>query len=294
MNSECPSNLACIQHKCTDPCPGSCGVQAECHVLNHNAICTCREGFSGDPFTICNLKPITEPVKNDDPCSPYPCGSNAQCKNGICSCLPDYQGDPYSGCQPECIMNMDCAKNKACIRNKCINPCQGTCATTAICDVINHIPMCSCPKGLTGNAFINCRIVESKYLSKKVTPPYDCAPCVTDSPTRNPCFPSPCGPNSQCKELNGQAVCSCLANFIGIPPSCRPECIMSSECLLTQACLNEKCQDPCPGSCGLNAVCQVVNHNPICSCLLPYIGDPFTRCIEKRKISCSTVDLCLY
>lgn len=100
---------------------------------------------------------------------------------------------------------------------------------------------------------------------------------------KNPCSPSPCGPNSQCKQVNEQPICSCLPTFIGSPPTCRPECIISAECSLTQACLNEKCRDPCPGTCGINANCQVVNHNPICSCPVSYTGDPFTRCIEKRK-----------
>lgn len=100
---------------------------------------------------------------------------------------------------------------------------------------------------------------------------------------QNPCFPSPCGPNSQCREINGQAVCSCVPGFIGSPPSCRPECITSQECLLNQACVNQKCIDPCPGTCGINAICQVVNHNPFCSCLPKYVGDPFLRCLPKRK-----------
>lgn len=104
-----------------------------------------------------------------------------------------------------------------------------------------------------------------------------------DIPIKNPCNPSPCGQNSQCKEINGQSVCSCLPNFIGSPPTCRPECIISSECALTQACINQKCRDPCPGTCGINAKCQVVNHNPICSCPTFYTGDPFTRCFEQRK-----------
>lgn len=100
----------------------------------------------------------------------------------------------------------------------------------------------------------------------------------------HPCNPSPCGPNSQCREINGQAVCSCVPGFIGSPPACRPECVVSSECPLNNACVNQKCVDPCPGTCGISAVCQVVNHNPICSCPQQMTGDPFTRCIRKKKI----------
>jgi len=100
----------------------------------------------------------------------------------------------------------------------------------------------------------------------------------------NPCEPSPCGPNSQCRAVNGYAVCSCLANFVGSPPACRPECVVSSECPQNQACINQRCGDPCPGTCGTNARCQVVNHNPICSCPPGNTGDPFVRCVpEQRK-----------
>lgn len=101
----------------------------------------------------------------------------------------------------------------------------------------------------------------------------------------NPCQPSPCGPNSQCREINGQAVCSCLPNYIGSPPGCRPECVVSSECPLNKACINQKCLDPCISTCGINSRCHVVNHSPICTCQTSYTGDPFTRCYPiPRKI----------
>lgn len=63
-----------------------------------------------------------------------------------------------------------------------------------------------------------------------------------------------------------------------MPPQCRPECVISSECPQDKACVKQKCIDPCPGTCGENAICKVVNHNPICSCRKGFSGDPFTRC----------------
>lgn len=197
---------------------------------------------------------------NEDPCNPSPCGPNAQCDGGSCTCLPDYFGDPYSYCRPECTMNSDCSRVKSCANQHCIDPCPGTCGSNARCDVVNHIPMCSCPAGTTGDPFTRCR-----------------QDIPHDVPS-DPCTPSPCGPHSLCRVVNKHAVCSCQSNFIGSPPSCRPECIVSAECPLTKACLNNKCLDPCPGTCGQNARCQVVNHNPICSCREGYTGDPFSRC----------------
>lgn len=97
----------------------------------------------------------------------------------------------------------------------------------------------------------------------------------------NPCVPSPCGLYSYCKDTNGYPSCSCQENYIGSPPNCRPECTINEECSNDKACMRQKCQDPCPGSCGINAYCNVYNHNPVCACIEGYTGDPFTSCYIK-------------
>lgn len=113
---------------------------------------------------------------------------------------------------------------------------------------------------------------------------YTREPIIAPTPRpENPCLPSPCGPNSQCRVVNDQAVCSCLPDYIGSPPSCRPECIVNSECALDKACVNQKCADPCPNTCGLGAQCTTKNHSPICACPPGFTGDPFTRCSPQRK-----------
>lgn len=98
-----------------------------------------------------------------DLCNPSPCGSNAECENGNCHCLLDYHGDPYVGCRPECTMSTDCPRNQICVRKKCVNPCPDTCGNNAICEVINHVPMCSCPVGFIGNSFVSCNAVQGTY-----------------------------------------------------------------------------------------------------------------------------------
>lgn len=95
----------------------------------------------------------------------------------------------------------------------------------------------------------------------------------------NPCLPSPCGSNAQCTERNGAGSCKCLPNYIGNPyEGCRPECTLNSDCASDTTCVNLKCIDPCPGTCGTNAECYVVNHTPICSCYPSYTGDPYRFC----------------
>lgn len=310
ISVECPSNLACINEKCQDPCPGSCGSNAECQVINHRSVCMCIIGYTGDPFAGCSIIPgifpkmleespnllsyyylVVQPVEiPSDPCNPSPCGANAICKerNGVgsCICIDQYSGDPYTSCRPECVTNSDCARHLACLNNKCRDPCPGICGLNAECHVSNHAPVCNCLPGYIGNPLSSCHLPPPGKLSQKHIKTLSKLinfVVIHDEPKSDPCVPSQCGPYSQCRVVDGHAVCSCLSNYIGTPPSCRPECVVSTECSQNKACLNNKCQDPCPGTCGLNARCQVINHNPICSCPAGYIGDPFVRCNQEES-----------
>lgn len=229
-------------------------------------------------------------IERITPCEPNPCGSNAECReqNGIgsCQCLPEHYGDPYQSCRPECLHNSDCPRTKACIQNKCADPCPGTCGTHADCLVTNHLPTCTCHAGFIGDPYRYCHL-EQKQRKKK--PSYHSTnscnyPFTTLANGRpefiNLCSPSPCGPNSQCKIFEGQAICSCLENYLGLPPNCRPECILSTECPTDKACIKQRCQDPCLAICGTNAECHVRNHSPICKCRPGFTGDAFTRCFN--------------
>lgn len=102
-------------------------------------------------------------------------------------------------------------------------------------------------------------------------------------PSGNPCINNPCGPFSLCKSIGDTPACSCLPNYIGRAPNCRPECIISAECPSNLACINQKCSDPCVGACGSHTYCSVINHNSVCQCEPGYTGDPFSICTEIRK-----------
>jgi len=110
---------------------------------------------------------------------------------------------------------------------------------------------------------------------------------------RHPCQPSPCGANAQCRQSQGQAICSCIPNYFGVPPNCRPECTQSSECLSSLACINQRCADPCPGSCAYNAICHVRNHVPSCQCPVGYVGDPFTNCHPEPQPPRKNLKVCM-
>lgn len=100
---------------------------------------------------------------------------------------------------------------------------------------------------------------------------------------QNPCIPSPCGINSQCLVKNEKALCSCLPEMHGNPPNCHPECATNSDCSSNHVCLNQKCSDPCPGSCGNDAKCEVKNHVIYCSCPTGFSGDPFSFCYRVQE-----------
>ncbi|EZA46539.1 hypothetical protein X777_00055, partial [Ooceraea biroi] len=167
-------------------------------------------------------------------------------------------------CRPECVVNAECPPHLACVNKKCADPCPNTCGLRAQCITKNHNPICTCPAGFTGDPFTLC----SPHVPSDIP--------TTERPPS--CTPSPCGPNSLCQIISGNPACSCLPNYIGVPPQCRPECILSSECKSLLACVNQRCTDPCPGSCGVNAQCHVLNHLPVCTCMEGFTGDPFTQC----------------
>lgn len=234
-----------------------------------------------------------------NPCQPSPCGPNSQCRESneqaVCSCLPEYVGAPPI-CRPECTISSECAADKACVAKKCVDPCPGTCGDQALCRVVNHSPICSCRTGFTGDAFYRCLPIPRKCSAcLQLCHCNDSIPDLAAPPTTivqkqpiDPCVPSPCGSYAECRPRGEAPSCSCLPGYLGVPPNCRPECRINSDCPSSQACINEKCRDPCPGSCGFGAICNVINHTPSCTCPAGYTGDAFSHCQPepppKRKL----------
>lgn len=111
-----------------------------------------------------------------------------------------------------------------------------------------------------------------------------------------PCIPSPCGANAICNAQNGVGSCQCLPDYSGNPyEGCRPECVVSSDCPSNKACVNSKCQNPCPGVCAHNAECKVLNHVPSCHCGIGFTGNPYSYCNfiqNERKLINFTYSNC--
>lgn len=128
--------------------------------------------------------------------------------------------------------------------------------------------MCVCSQGYYGDPFVQCNV---QQIIEVV----------------NPCEPSPCGVNAECRTRNGAGSCICLPDYFGDPyQGCRPECSINSDCPSNKACVNSKCKDPCPGTCGPNSNCHVINHLPSCNCIAGHTGDPYQYCnilIERKN-----------
>ena len=57
-NRECPDYTACRNSRCINPCAvdDPCAPSASCKVIGHEPVCTCPDGYIGDPRTRCERK----------------------------------------------------------------------------------------------------------------------------------------------------------------------------------------------------------------------------------------------
>lgn len=278
IDPDCRAGYICQSYQCVvkpDPCdPSPCGPNTECSITSSgNPICRCLPTYIPKPDTItgCGRECETDRecsgdyicqnyqcVPRPDPCQPTPCGPNTECNanrqgNPVCTCLPGYspQPDTITGCSrieartppPDPCSPSPCGRNTRCEVNRLGNP---------VCQCIpGYIPM---PDTITG--------------------------CVEEP---DPCDPNPCGPGADCRAQGRQAVCQCPAGYKGDPYAfCkRGDCEYDRECSSSLACFDYNCRDPCIGTCGRNANCEVRDHRPICSCPQGFTGDPLSSCDRR-------------
>lgn len=150
------------------------------------ALCKCRPGFEGNPYTSCRPKIPQECTEDGDcpsllacfngrcknPCTEVePCQRPAEChvaptlpvRTMICECLPGYVSSGSGTCKPspiiidrQCMEDSDCPSNRACFNAICVDPCN--CGPNSECRVKDHKPICSCLPGYDGNPEIECKL----------------------------------------------------------------------------------------------------------------------------------------
>ena len=127
-------------------------------------MCICQPGYTLGAGGKC--------VDIDECADRTSCHISAQCQNTLgshkCLCPSGHIGDPYtSGCRPkgECSSNLDCPVASACSNGRCIDPCsseggRSPCGSGAICSVVDHSALCSCPARTSGDPRQQCRSLE--------------------------------------------------------------------------------------------------------------------------------------
>ena len=152
-NPDCITTLACVNLKCVDPC--KCAINADCTARNHEGICVCRTGYTGDPYGVACTKSKEFFVVKPKSCSDL--------------CLVSVPPKP-TGCQQD----FECASQLACFSGKCKNPCREIrpCAPNADCRVQDTLPRrtmsCTCRDGFKGRGDVRCEKI-SKIL-KNIAP----------------------------------------------------------------------------------------------------------------------------
>jgi hypothetical protein len=86
-SSSCPLNAACINNQCADPCVApACGTNALCSVVNHEAVCACPAGLTGDPRQACSHPLVA--------CSAAAgCADGLKCVGGACASTCETSND---------------------------------------------------------------------------------------------------------------------------------------------------------------------------------------------------------
>lgn len=297
-----------------------CHSTAFCNNLPGSYSCQCPEGLIGDPLQAgcrdpneclsdadCPASASCQNSRCRSPCERQnACGLNANCQaqahQAICTCPLNSRGDPTIECvHIECADNDDCSGEKACLDSKCIDPCSlpNACGALARCSVQNHIGVCSCEAGSTGDAKLGC--VQLQYCQQdgqcaqgSICSHGICSPlcstnrdCISEQLCLQGVCQGTCKSNSSCPQFQ-----FCSNNICTKELECRSD----SECGEDETCLSDaygraKCESVCLGraACGRNAECVARSHAPDCLCKEGFFGDAKSGC---RKIECTSDDDC--
>ena len=110
VHNECPSNQACANGRCRNPCGNGaiCPAGKECQVLDHKAVCICTTGCNPSASICfkdrgCPSGQACVKYKCQDPCKGTTCPGNTPCivedHKALCKfCPPGFSTDANYGC----------------------------------------------------------------------------------------------------------------------------------------------------------------------------------------------------
>lgn len=294
MNFRCLNNdggftCVCGEGLVGDPTSGGCRKPGDCFAdADCPSSATCLDNFCKNPCEV-----------------PNACGQNAEClpiaHAAQCVCPPKTREDINHNCIPvECIENNDCNQEKTCVDSNCVNPCSlaNACGAKAECKALNHIGVCSCQPGTTGDPHLGCVAVQYCAVDNQ---------CPSGSKCYNGICTSLCLSTRECiaDQLCIQGICTptcksndtcpdfqfCQNNICSQEFKCRAndDCSFDKKCASNSVGQNE-CLDVCEAVlCGRNAECVAKNHQATCICKIGYKGNPNESC---QKVECETDNQC--
>merc|ERR1712115_308486 len=196
QHNACPGNRACYDSTCKDPCsPTFCGGSpccnptADCRGVQHLAECSCPPGTEGEPRAGLG---------------------------GTCTRIPEGRPRPSAGGRRHIVgggQSGGSASGNLCQPNPC--------GQDAECNVGSDItrkarPVCTCPRGYTGNALVAC--TRGECFSDDECPGH--LACF-DYQCKDPCLgpDTSCGSNAECRVKDHGPICSCPSGYQGDPLS---------------------------------------------------------------------------
>lgn len=138
------------------------------------------------------------------------------------------------------------------------------------------------------NLLITIKII---YISAGCKADSDCVydkACI-NSNCLNPCTTHSCGHGAECIVQAHKPHCICPAGTQGSPMvSCvSVVCQYNEDCADHEACdrLNRRCRPVCEqDTCAEQATCLAQSHQPTCTCLSGFQGNPYIECIGNLNL----------
>ena len=211
-SADCAAAQTCVRNKCVDPCSqlNVCGANADCAVVDHQSICTCQPGYTGEARLGCT---VVQRCSGDEQCP-----QGQRCSGGVCA--------------DECRSRRDCLQGQLCLEGTC----RPTCAADTECPQYHSCVNQVCVLEARCRADVDCGAEQ-----RCRTNAYGQAEC------QDVCNGLVlCGRNAECQAKNREVVCACKPGFRGDPQDektgCSPvECEKNTDCQQNQVCDNYKC-----------------------------------------------------
>lgn len=268
----CDYNQERKENECIDICylRKACGENTTCSTVGFTTYCSCMKGFTGDPQLGC--------FKMDEksPCSPDPCGSNANCIESDleigphCKCKTGFYDWPPN-CREGCSSDDECGQTEVCDKNNlCVELCEPwRCGDNSICrvDKKKRTMHCSCKDGYIPQTEVGCRLKTEEDPDISIE---SFSEILSDKCGGN------CGENAYC---GPDDKCVCTDGYTGDP---------HHQCNPISTTFNGTCT---PNPCGGYSTCKIVNKKPKCSCVNGY-GTPPSCGKCNTNSDCDSFDVC--